>query len=304
MVQQSCHFASSSPKTSLRTFVCGLAMGAADVVPGVSGGTIAFITGIYDQLLNGIKAFDVAFFRMLLSLHIRGALERIPWNFLLPLVCGIGISVFSLARITLYLLHSWPEVLWAFFFGLILSSLFLLVRGHKFSPCCLAIMAAGTLCAWIIAGAEAAAASHGLPQVFFSGFIAACAMILPGISGSFMLVLMGQYEHVLSAVVHLNFCVLLVFAIGGACGLMTFSRVLSACLRRCPSETNAALTGVMTGCLRTIWPWHEQNLPALPPAINGMFWLAVLACALGIILPLAIRYMAGRTSRKAPADKQ
>ena len=281
-------------KDSLHIFLCGLAMGAADVVPGVSGGTIAFITGIYDRLLNGIKAFDITFARLLLSLHIREALARIPWHFLLPLVCGIGISIFSLARITLYLLHAWPEALWSFFFGLIISSIIMLLKGQKLPCRNICLLAGGAVCAWFLTGAEAMTATHTLPHIFLAGFIALCAMILPGISGSFMLVLMGQYAYILTAVVHLNIPVLLTFIAGGLCGLMSFSRVLSACFQRYPYETNAALIGVMIGCLRTVWPWQEQNLPTLPPSLDGMFCLALLACAFGIALPLVIERIAGR----------
>ena len=281
-------------KESLHIFLCGLAMGAADVVPGVSGGTIAFITGIYDRLLNGIKAFDITFARLLLSFHFREALARIPWNFLLPLVCGIGISIFSLAKVTLYLLHTWPEALWSFFFGLIISSILMLLKGQKLPFQNICLIVGGAVCAWFLTGAETMTASHALPHIFLAGFIALCAMILPGISGSFMLVLMGQYAYILAAVVHLNIPVLLTFIAGGLCGLMSFSRVLSACFRRYPSETNATLIGVMIGCLRTVWPWQEQNLPALPPAVDGMFCLALLTCVFGIALPLIIERIAGR----------
>ena len=115
-------------REKLRYLLCGLAMGAADVVPGVSGGTIAFITGIYDQLLNGIKSFNAAFFRLFFTGRWKEACAGIPWGFLLPLLLGIGTSIFSLARLTLYLLHAWPQALWAFFFGLIISSILLMMQ--------------------------------------------------------------------------------------------------------------------------------------------------------------------------------
>lgn len=277
---------------SLRTFFCGLAMGAADIVPGVSGGTVAYITGIYEQLLQAIKAFDIGFFRLLLSLSVGEALRRIPWNFLLPLVCGIVLSVFSLARVTLYLLHAWPEALWAFFLGLILSSIVMLLQKQKIRLASVLFMALGAVLAWMLSGAEGLELSHTLPQIFFAGFIAFCAMILPGISGSFMLVLMGQYAFILSAVAHVDLLVLAVLAAGGACGLMAFSRVLSACFRHYPSETNAMLIGVMAGCLRKVWPWQKQNMPALPTAFDRTTALAFLTFLLGVLLPLAIQYLA------------
>ncbi len=283
-------------REKLRYLLCGLAMGAADVVPGVSGGTIAFITGIYDNLLNGIKSFNAAFFRRLLTGRFREACAGVPWGFLLPLLLGIGTSIFSLARLTLSLLHAWPQALWAFFFGLIISSIVLMMKGQRMPAANIALLVAGAVAAWFVTGAEAMTASHALPNIFVAGFIALCAMILPGISGSFMLVVMGQYAFILSAVVHLNLPVLLTFIAGGLCGLMSFSRVLSACFRRYPSQTNAVLIGFMAGSLRTVWPWHNGTMPALPPAADGMFLLAVLTCVCGIALPLLVQYIAARKS--------
>ena len=284
-------------KEKLHYLLCGLAMGAADVVPGVSGGTIAFITGIYDKLLNGIKAFNATFFRLFFSGRWKEALVLIPWGFLLPLLAGIITSIFSLARLTLHLLHTWPEALWAFFFGLIISSILLMTRGLRMPAVNVALLILGALFAWFLTGAEAMVAEHTLPHIFLAGFIALCAMILPGISGSFMLVIMGQYAYILSAVVHLDLPVLLTFIAGGLCGLMSFSRVLSACFRRYPSQTSAALIGVMAGSLRTVWPWHDGTLPAFPPALDGMVFIAAMTCAAGVALPLIIQHIAS-TRRK------
>lgn len=277
-----------------RYLLCGLAMGAADVVPGVSGGTIAYITGIYDQLLSAIKAFDTAFFRDFFQGRWGQALRRIPWAFLLPLLIGIGTSILSLARLTLWLLKTYPQELWAFFFGLIVASIVLMVRGQRFHAGHWILVAAGAALAWWIAGAGALSGiPHSYPYLFGAGFIALCAMILPGISGSFMLVLMGQYTYILSAVVHFRVDVLAVFAAGGILGLMTFSRVLSACFRKFPAATNAFLIGVMLGCLRTVWPWHSGTMPALPP-LNESLLYAAGACLLGIALPLAVQAIAAR----------
>lgn len=276
----------------LRYLLCGLAMGAADVVPGVSGGTIAFITGIYDQLLNGIKAFNATFFRLFLSGKWKQAITLIPWGFLIPLLAGIITSIFSLARLTLYLLHTWPQALWAFFFGLIVSSILLMMKGQRLNDANAVLLVLGAAGAWFVTGAEAMSASHALPHIFLAGFIALCAMILPGISGSFMLVIMGQYTYILSAVVHLDLAVLLTFIAGGVCGLMSFSRVLSACFKLYPTQTNALLIGVMAGSLRTVWPWHENALPSLPPVMDGMVLLAAFTCACGVALPLLVQYIA------------
>jgi len=279
----------------LRYLLCGLAMGAADVVPGVSGGTIAYITDIYDRLLNAIKSFDTDFFRAFFMGQWKKAFGRVPWGFLLPLLIGIGTSIFSLARLTLYLLEKHPHELWAFFFGLIVASILLMVRGQRFHGGHYVLMAAGAAAAWWITGAGAlSGVPHSYPYLFGAGFIALCAMILPGISGSFMLVLMGQYKYILSAVVGFRVDVLAVFAAGGVIGLMTFSRVLSACFRRFPAATNAALIGVMIGCLRTVWPWHSGTMPAMPP-LDGSLLMAAGACGLGVLLPLTVQAIADRS---------
>jgi putative membrane protein len=270
-------------------------MGAADVVPGVSGGTIAFITGIYSQLLAGIQAFDITFFRLFLTGHFKTALARIPWAFLLPLLCGIGISILSLARYMLFMLHTCPEPLWSFFFGLILASMLLMQQGRKLSQQQFIFILLGAIPAWLIAGAGSMEMSHTLPFIFMSGAAALCAMILPGISGSFILVLLGQYTTILSALVHLNLPVLITFAAGGICGIMAFSRILTVSLCRFPQQTHALLIGVMAGCLRTVWPWHEGTLPSLPAQIDLSVLVIFLACLIGTAIPFVIQKIASRS---------
>ncbi|MCH5277729.1 MAG: DUF368 domain-containing protein [Desulfovibrionaceae bacterium] len=276
-------------KHILRYLLCGMAMGAADVVPGVSGGTIAFITGIYQPLLDAIQSVDRNFFRLLFQGHVLPALRRIPWAFLLPLATGIGCSIFSLARLVLYLLHSYPVVIWAFFFGLIAASIVLLFRnlgrrGGKEG----ASLAAGVLFAWCLSGAEAVSMSQTPLMLFAAGFIAICAMILPGISGAFILVLLGQYQYVLSAVASLNLPILAIFALGCLCGLLIFARVLNTCLRRWHDATLALLIGIMAGSLRTVWPWKDGSMPALPPSDMPEILVALLCCAAGLCLPLLV----------------
>ena len=277
----------------LRYLLCGLAMGAADVVPGVSGGTIAYITGIYDRLLGAIKSFDVAFFRDFFRGQWKRAFGRVPWGFLLPLLIGVLTSIFSLAKLTLWLLKTHPVELWAFFFGLIAASIVIMLRGQRFHAGHWLLLAAGAAAAWLITGAGAVSGMpHGYPYIFGAGFIALCAMILPGISGSFILVILGQYQYILSAVVHFRVDVLAVFMAGGVAGLMTFSRVLSACFRKFPAATNAVLIGVMLGCMRTVWPWHSGVTPALPPAFDAALLHAACACLGGLALPLVIQAIA------------
>ncbi len=273
-------------KDILRYLLCGLAMGAADVVPGVSGGTIAFITGIYQPLLDGIQTFDMAFFKLFFRGRFRQALSRIPWSFLLPLVAGIACSIFSLAKLVLYLLHVYPIVVWSFFFGLIVASIVLLFRDLKRrGPGVWTAFAVGAAFAWWLTGAETMRMAQNPPMLFLAGFIAICAMILPGISGAFILVLLGQYQFVLTAVTAFNLSVLVLFALGGVCGLLLFARVLNYCLRRYHTATLAILIGVMAGSLRTVWPWQEANMPALPPSLGFETALAALCCAAGVCLP-------------------
>ena len=276
-----------------RYLLCGLAMGAADVVPGVSGGTIAFITGIYDQLLSAIKAFSAAFFREFFTGQWKRAFGRVPWGFLLPLVAGIVTSIASLAKLTLWLLKTHPVELWSFFFGLITASILLMMRGQRFHAGHWILLALGAAAAWTVTGAGAIGGMpHTLPYIFGAGFIALCAMILPGISGSFILVVLGQYQYLLSAVVKFRVDVLAVFMAGGIIGLMTFSRVLSACFRKFPAGTNAVLIGVMIGCMRTVWPWHSGVTPVLPPAFDASLLHAACACLGGLALPLAVQAIA------------
>ncbi len=276
------------PKT-LRYFLCGLAMGAADVVPGVSGGTIAYMSGIYETLLDSIRSFDAVFLRLILQRRWKAALQHVRWSFLLPLACGVLLSIFSLARLILWLLGEWPDILWGFFSGLILASIALMAR--KLPPRLLPMLflLAGAAAAWHVAGMGSLQAGHGPANIFAAGFIALCAMILPGISGSFMLVLMGQYACILQAVTELRLSVLLVFACGGACGLLLFSRLLSRCFSRFPRHTHAVMIGIMAGCLRLAWPWQADGLPVLPHNAGARELAAVLACAAGMALLAVFR---------------
>lgn len=282
-------FPEVSMKHILRYLLCGMAMGAADVVPGVSGGTIAFITGIYQPLLDAIQTVDRNFFRLIFQGRFLQAFQRIPWAFLVPLLAGIACSIFSLAKLVLYLLHSYPVVVWSFFFGLIAASIVLLFRdlgrrGWKEGTS----FAVGAAFAWWLSGAEAISMSQAPLMLFAAGFIAICAMILPGISGAFILVLLGQYQYVLSAVTTLNLPILAVFALGCVCGLLIFARVLNFCLRRYHDATLALLIGIMAGSLRTVWPWKEYAMPALPPSSMPEVSLAALCCAAGFCLPLFV----------------
>ncbi len=248
----------AKPVTALGVFLRGMLMGAADIVPGVSGGTMAFITGIYDTLLGSIRAVDLTCLKLLLRGDIRGAWYHVNGSFLLALLAGIATSILSLARLISWLLEQHPVPLWAFFFGLILSSALVLLRqvGAWNSPR-LASLLAGVSIAALIALSPVVNMEFGLAGVFLSGFVAICAMILPGISGSFILVLLGMYGTVLMALKSLDIGFIAVFAVGAAAGLMSFSRLLHYLLHRFHAGTMALLTGFLFGSLLVVWPWKR-----------------------------------------------
>ena len=244
--------------SSAGIFLRGLLMGAADIVPGVSGGTVAFITGIYDQLLDSLRAVDLAFLAKLSRLDITGAWQHINGRFLLALLLGIATSIFSLAQLVSWVLEHHPVPLWAFFFGLILASAAVLLRevDNWSAPKVLCLLSAGAV-AVCIALSPVMNLEMGLAGVFLAGFLAVCAMILPGISGSFILVLLGMYSTTLMALKSLDLVFILVFVVGAGCGLLCFSRVLHWLLRRFHQGTMAVLTGFLFGSLMVVWPWKR-----------------------------------------------
>ncbi len=233
-------------------------MGAADIVPGVSGGTVAFITGIYDTLLDSIRSFDIECVKLLLRGDIRAAWAHVNGGFLSALLLGIATSILTLARLVSWLLEAYPVPLWAFFFGLVLASALVLLRQiGSWTPQRILSLVAGVGVALWIALSPVVTMNIGLVGVFLSGFIAICAMILPGISGSFILVLLGMYATVLTALKSFDLLFILVFACGAAAGLMCFSRFLHWLLQRAHSATMALLTGFLFGSLVVVWPWKK-----------------------------------------------
>lgn len=240
-------------------YLRGVLMGAADIVPGVSGGTMAFITGIYDRLLDALRRLDLQALGMLLKGQWRSAWQHVDGNFLAVLLAGILSSVVTLARGISWLLEHYPVPLWAFFFGLILASALVVLRqvSHWRLGQWLALASGCAVAAAIALSPTLAPVHPGLPSVFLAGFIAICAMILPGISGSFILVLLGMYAPVLGALRDFQAEVLLVFALGAGSGLMCFSRLLHWLLQRFHALTMALLTGFLAGSLLVVWPWKR-----------------------------------------------
>lgn len=238
----------------------GMGMGAADVVPGVSGGTIAFIAGIYDELINSIKSINRESLTMLFTGKFKAFAKKINAPFLLALISGIAISVFSLAKLITWLLTEQPILIWAFFFGLVLASTWFVMKDiREWNVKTISTFIAGAAIAYYITVATPADTPSNLLFIFCCGAIAICAMILPGISGSFILVLLGKYFYIMDAVKTFDIVILAVFGAGAFIGITTFSRVLSFTLKRFRNMTLAMLTGFMLGSLNKVWPWKETT---------------------------------------------
>jgi putative membrane protein len=234
----------------------GMGMGAADVVPGVSGGTIAFITGIYEELVHSIRNIN---FKTISTLWMKGLpafWKAANGNFLLSVVGGILISVLTFARILEYLLVNHPIEIWSFFFGLIIGSAIYVARSiEKWNIGTVISLLAGIAVAWIITSITPAETSEASWFIFLSGALAICAMILPGISGSFILLLLGKYQFILNALNEARISIIAVLLIGAFTGIIAFSHLLSWLLKKFHHLTIAVLAGFMIGSLNKIWPW-------------------------------------------------
>ena len=236
----------------------GGAMGMADVVPGVSGGTIAFISGIYEELLDSIRSVDATALRLLLRFRLAEFWRHINGRFLLPVLLGIAVAIFSLARLMTYLLTNHPIAIWSFFFGLIVASALLVARQiGRWDWRTVLAFAVGAAAAWWITVATPAETPDDWWFVMLSGAIAICAMILPGISGAFILLLLGKYQYIMHAVGEFDIPVIAVFVIGAAAGIISFSHLLSWLLKHWHDVTVAVLMGFMVGSLNKVWPWKE-----------------------------------------------
>ena len=303
-------FSSPGPrslKSALLLAVKGMCMGAADTVPGVSGGTIALITGIYEDLLAAVKSVNSKVLTRLAVLDIKTALAELHIRFLLSLFLGIGVAVVTLARIMNHLLHHHPQLTWSLFFGLIAASIW--VVGRKIDR-----WAAGTVITFLIGAAAAFQIVNLVPAttpetlwfIFLSGFIAICAMILPGLSGAFILLILGKYEFITATLKNpfdpVNTGIILVFVAGCGLGLAGFSRILKYLLDAYHNLTLAFLTGLMVGSMRKIWPWKEtleakmiggelrvlREKNVLPEALNTDLLFAAGLMLIGFIFVIGL----------------
>jgi putative membrane protein len=236
----------------------GMGMGAADVVPGVSGGTIAFITGIYEELINTLKSINLNAIKLLLKFRWKEFFEAINAKFLFTLMAGIGLSVFTLAKLIKFLLVNHPILIWSFFFGLIVASAIVIARKiDQWNPRTIVALLGGIALAYWITVVTPAETPTDYWFLFLSGALAICAMILPGISGAFILLLLGKYEYILHALGNFQLDVIAVVGIGAVIGLLSFSNLLAWLLKNYHNMTIGLLSGFMIGSLNKVWPWKE-----------------------------------------------
>jgi putative membrane protein len=242
----------------LLLFLRGVAMGAVDLVPGISAGTIAFVTGIYEELIHSIKSFNLEALKTLKNQGLVAAWRHVNGEFLLILLSGILFSLFTLAGLMRYFLEVFPLQLWSFFIGLIIASVIYLLRQqppkklYEFG-----LLGAGIIVAYSLSISSAVSVEGNYLSLFLAGSIALCAMILPGISGSFILVLLGLYPVFINALVNVELDFLLTFAAGGVIGLMLFSRLLSWLLDHYKQPVIATMCGFLIGSLSILWPWKQ-----------------------------------------------
>jgi len=247
-------------KPHLLLYIKGIVMGTVDLVPGVSGGTIAFITGIYEELINSLKSFTFQNIKLFFTGQFKAFWEAVNATFLLVLALGIGTGILSMVKVVLYVIEHHYIATWSFFFGLILISTFSIVRTirSKFSLPLVICFGAGTAIAYFITSMSAAQTPNDLWFIFLCGVLAICALLMPGTSGSFVLLLMGKYQYILNALNTFKADVIAVFIGGAVVGVLSFSHVLSWLLRKHHDITIALLSGFLFGSLNKIWPWKIQ----------------------------------------------
>jgi len=295
----------------------GIAMGAADVVPGVSGGTIAFISGIYEELLTSISSVNLKTLKVLKFEGLKAAWKTINGNFLIALLIGIFISIASLAKLISWLLENKPILVWSFFFGLVLASILYIGKQiTRWNLLTIFLFIVGALIAYYITTLQPLVTENSSPLfIFLAGSIAICAMILPGISGSFILVLLGAYKPVLDAIHNKDFKLLAILATGAIVGLLFFSKILKWLFNHYRNFTLAMLTGFILGSLNKIWPWkqpltwrlnsHGVKVPfneqsILPSSYEGepQIAMAIILSIIGFLVIILLEKLAKVSSKK------
>lgn len=289
----------------------GLAMGAADVVPGVSGGTIAFISGIYEELISSINNVNLSLITTWKRDGFKASWSQLNGNFLAALFLGIFISLFSLAAAVSWLLENEPIILWSFFFGLVVASiLFVGKEIEQWRPATFLMLFMGAAIAYCITILPPSDNIAGLPYLFFCGAVAVCAMILPGISGAFILVLLGSYKTILDAVHEVDLKVIVTVGLGAVFGLLSFAKLLKWMFSNYKNITLAILTGFILGSLPKIWPWKEvletrrigdkiitvkeQNISPFAFEGDNQLWFALMAALAGFLLIFLLEKLAAK----------
>ena len=281
----------------LITALKGFLMGAANVVPGVSGGTMALITGIYKDLVDAINGFaSISTWKILFRGDLKGFWKAIKGPFLLSIGIGVVLSIFSLAKLMTFVLETYPVHTWSFFFGLIVASAVLMFRGIKgWGLKDVLFTIAGIILGVVVCTLSPTETPDGWWFIFLCGAIAICTMILPGISGSFILVILSKYEYIMRAVSDLNIPVLTVFGLGCIIGILAFSKFLHWLLARAERQTMLVLLGFVLGSLVKVWPWANEQASALPELHVGA---AVIWCLIGIAVVAVIEILAKYKSKQ------
>lgn len=276
----------------IKIFLRGMLMGMSDIMPGISGGTIALITGIYDKLIKSISNIKLMFLKPLFKGDINGfkeqLMEEVDFEFFIPLALGMAIAMILMAGIINYLLGNYAAFTYSFFAGLILASIFILYKQlEAFNIKTIAVTIIFTILAYIFVGLNPMQASHSLPILFISGFIAICAMLLPGISGSSLLLLLGQYEYMINALHQISIIEIVVFLVGAVLGFMSMSRIIKYMLENHKEFTVATLIGIMLGSMR-IPAQHITSAPltALPICLA----IGIIAMAIVLYVETKFRY--------------
>lgn len=296
----------------LSLFFKGIAMGAANVIPGVSGGTVALITGIFETLIHSIKSLNMKAFKLILKGDFKAFADHINLGFLISIFLGIGVSIFTFARILDYLFDNFKVSTWAFFFGLILASVYFVSKSiGKWNFSVITSFIVGTVIAVTIALLTPASANEGTIYLVLCGVVAASSMILPGLSGSFVLILMGNYQLIMiDAVNTLNLKILMPVAAGAGIGILGFSHLLSWIFEKFKDQTIAILSGFILGSLITLWPWKKDIIQTFGekskvigyewsiPEVGSEVIFAILFAILGFVVIYLMEKMATQPETK------
>ncbi len=298
----------------------GIAIGVANIIPGVSGGTIALITGIFERLIDAIKSFDIQAIKLLFSGKWKAFAEKTDLYFLIVIFVGIGLAIISLAKLFDFLFRNDPVYIWSYFFGLVLASIYYVGKTiEKWRWDVVFFLIIGTAVAVVISLINPATENSNFWYLVLCGIVAICSMILPGLSGSFVLILMGNYHLIaIQAINHRNLSILIPVAIGAIIGLIAFSHLLSWVFKRYRDQTIGTLTGFILGSMNVLWPWKSAEylkgpdgeivmkhgkevvskyVSILPEHLNAGFWCAVVLMISGILTIVILEKLATKNTK-------